>query len=501
MDNSNNINAPFRNFLNVLFKRKLLIVLFAITILVIVGIGTFAIEPTYMASSQILVKLGRENLYVPTKGDANPIISLNTVEQMNSEIELLKSQALAEMVVKALSPELIYGSDVNQNHNLKFYLRALKKLLTRQQPLSLEEKAILQFKEDLVVEGIKNSKVIEVGFKHRDPQMAANIVNKLMDIYLHHHLEVHKTPQSHEFFRQQVDVLKNKLEQSEKRLTVLKNEYAVTSLGEQQSLLLRQINELRSELNGALSRQAETKNRLVRLRQQLNATAETISQGEEVDHNPYLISNLQARLVELQLKEKQLLSKYTDNSRLVQNNKAEIKIVKEKLMEQEDKRYGKSRSGVNPTYQHLQEELFRNETEIRALTARVKALNGQLNNTQQELDKLNQVEANYYQLKQEVELDRKNYGLYLTKYEESRISNVMDNQKIANISILKSAKPPLKPVNPNIFMNLSLGIFLAFIGGPAFAFFLEYIRDTVERPEDIENYLKTPVLTSIPEHK
>jgi capsular polysaccharide biosynthesis protein len=50
-------------------------------------------------------------------------------------------------------------------------------------------------------------------------------------------------------------------------------------------------------------------------------------------------------------------------------------------------------------------------------------------------------------------------------------------------------------------MNLSLGIFLAFIGGPAFAFFLEYIRDTVERPEDIENYLKTPVLTSIPEHK
>lgn len=501
MDHSNNINTTLRNFLNILFKRKLLIVLFGMITLLVVGLGTFAVKPTYMASAQILVKIGRENLYVPTKGNANPILSLNTIEQINSEIELLNSQALAETVVKAFGPELIYGSSVNESSKLKSKLRALKNYITRQNQLSLEEKATLGFKKDLVVKGVKNSRVIEIGFKHKDPQMAARIVNKLTDIYLNHHLQVHKTPQTHEFFKQQAEVLKSKLEQSEHRLAVLKSEYAVTSLSEQQTLLLGQINKLSSDLNGALSKQAETKNRLRRLRHQLSTTAETIAQGEEVDHNPYLISNLQARLVELQLKEKQLLTKYTDSSRLVQSNKAEIDIVQEKLKEQETKTYGKSRTGVNPTYQHLQEELLRNDTEIRALTARVGALKSQLTNTQKELEKLNEVEAKYYQLKQEVELDRRNYGLYLTKFEESRISDVMDSQKIANLSILKPAKPPLKSMNPNILLNLSLGMFLALIGGPSIAFFLEYLRDTVERPEDIEKFLNTTVLTSIPKHK
>lgn len=438
---------------------------------------------------------------MPTRSDANPILSLNTIEQINSEIELLNSQALAEKVVASLSPEFIYGANENQGRDLKHFLRIIKNFLTRQNELPFEKKALLRFRKDLVVTGVKNSRVIEIGFKHKDPQMAAHIVNKLTDIYLDHHVQVHKTPQSHKFFQQQVQVLKTKLEQSGEKMTAMKNEYAVTSLDEQQSLLLGQIDNLRSELNATLSKQAETKNRIVQLRHQLEATSETIAQGEEVDHNPYLISALQARLVELQLKEKQLLAKYTDSSRLVQNIKAEVKIVQEKLSEQEAKRYGKTRSGINPTYQHLHEELLSNEAEIRALTARAKTLNGQLSNTQKELDQLNQIEAKYNQLKQEVELDRQNYGLYLTKFEESRISDVMDSQKIANVNILKSAKPPLEPVNPNVPLNLALGIFLAIIGGPAIAFLLDYMRDSVERPEDIENFLNTPVLTSIPIHK
>ena len=79
--------------------------------------------------------------------------------------------------------------------------------------------------------------------------------------------------------------------------------------------------------------------KLLKLRKQLVRVPETIPQAAEAVDNPYLISNLEARLVELQLEEKKLLAKYTPESRLVQNVKEEIMMVNSKLGEQEDKKY------------------------------------------------------------------------------------------------------------------------------------------------------------------
>ena len=107
---------------------------------------------------------------------------------------------------------------------------------------------------------------------------------------------------------------------------------------------------------------------------------------------PYLINTLEARLVELQLKEKELLTKYTDQSRLVQNVKEEIRVVEQKLEEQSTKRYGRRTSGVNPTHQRLKEELFRNEAELEALKAKKITQKEHLDELQVKLENLNQVE-------------------------------------------------------------------------------------------------------------
>ena len=58
--------SSLRDFLYILFKRKVQILLFFFGTVCVVTIGTFLMPPTYEATSQILVKVGRENLYVPT---------------------------------------------------------------------------------------------------------------------------------------------------------------------------------------------------------------------------------------------------------------------------------------------------------------------------------------------------------------------------------------------------------------------------------------------------
>ena len=240
---------------------------------------------------------------------------------------------------------------------------------------------------------------------------------------------------------------------------------------------------------------------LEQLRAQLGKVPRTIPQGEEVDHNPYLISSLQARLVELELKEKELLNKYTERSRLVQNVKDDIAMVRKKLDTQEKKRYGKSSPGVNTSYQRIEGELFNNEAELKALVAKQKALNEQLVAYQDQLGKLSRVEVELNQLEQEVEVDRRNYRLHLTKDEELRSPNAMDSEKIANVSLLEAAHAPLKPVSPKKLLNLMLGLLLSAFGGLGLAFFMEYLDDRLERPKQVEKALKLPVLASIPEFK
>ena len=464
-----------RDFLHVIFKRKNQILLFFGATVCTVVIGTFVVKPTYEAKAQILVKIGRENVYIPLSGPSGQNINYyRQDEQINSETELLKSRTLAEYVIKSIGVNNIY-KDLDEKH------------------------ALLNFQKALSIEGINKSNVIEVSFKHNNPEIAAKIVNTLIDSYWDQHLLVHKNPQSYKFFEEQSQVLKSKLEQAEETLRTLKKEHNVLDIGEEQSLYLKQIVDLRAELNRTLSQQNETKSRILQIQRQLKSTPEIIPQGENADHNSELISNLETRLIELQIKEKELLTKYTDQSRLVKNVKEEIQLVKDKLAEQETKQYGSSRVGMNTTYQQLEENLFRNQAELKALAAKKETQNTHLIELQRKLDQLKQIEVELKQLQQAVDVNRQNYLLYMTKVEESRISDAMDDKKIANISLIESALPPLSPTAPKVKLNILLSIFLGGFGGLGLAFFAEYTDDSLEKPEDVERALKLPVLASIPE--
>lgn len=535
METLNTSRISLRDFLHVVFKRKSHILLFFFATVCTVAIGSLFVKPTYEASSQILVKIGRENIYVPPSGNVGPVIDWNREEQINSEIELLRGQALAEKVVKSLGLTNIYKS-LNPKHrgNLRNLAPGSKELLSpwektelllqdgeiylrnavkkgkeilrnlrrsaQHQPSPME-KAVIYLQKALKVEGVKRSNVIEISFKHEDPQIAATVVNNLITFYLDRRLQVHKNPQSYKFFQDQSQVVKNKLRQAEGKLEALKKRYNVTSIAEEQSLLLKHEADLRTDFNKTLSQEAETENRIREVRQQLATTPKTISQGEEIDHNPYLINTLQARLVELELREKELLAQYTEQSRLVQNVREEIQMVGEKLAEQETRRYGRSRSGPNPTYQRLQEELFRNEAELKALTAKIETQSVHLADYRKKLEELSRIEVELKALQDEVDLNRQKYRLYLTKFEDSRISNAMDREKIASVSLIESARPPARPVSPKVSLNMLLAVFLGGFGGLGLAFFLEYLDDSLEKPEDVEDALEIPVLASIPEMK
>jgi uncharacterized protein involved in exopolysaccharide biosynthesis len=493
MENLYQNNTTFRDFIHTIFKRKTQIILFFIIVFGGVATATLLSKPIYESTANILVKLGRENLYLPTGGQLNPLISIDLIQQVNSEIEILKSRSLADTVIGSIGSSQLYGSIYTKKKIFDIIRLPVQK--------PTQEMAVIKFKKGLGVEWVKQSSIIRVSFRHYDPQMAALVLNTLTDAYLNLHLKVHETQRSYTFFEDQLYQFKTKLKQSEETLKQFRQKNSITSLSEEKKLLLHQGNGIRSAIDATENQLAETENRIAQLKIQISETPQIVPQTEEINNNPYLISTLESKLLELELEEKELLGKYTERSRAVQNIRGELKVLREKLAKQEDKRYEKSSFGASKTYQLLWEKILQNEADQKALVGKLLLQKNQLSTYQRKLDTLNGLDFKLMQLNREVESDRQNYQLYLTRFEESRISKAMDTEKITNVNIIEPATPPFKPVSPKVMLNLLLGLCLGAFGGFGLAFFREYFDDSLENIDDVERHLKLPVLVSIPDFK
>jgi uncharacterized protein involved in exopolysaccharide biosynthesis len=480
-------------FFHVLFKRQRLITLCMTVSFALVCMYTFTVTPTFMASSQVLVKIGRENVYVPQGGNYNPILSENSLEQINSEIELLKSRVLAERIINSIGTDRLYpdmGDPV--------WYKRIKSRVIGSENTPIAQLSLGKFDKALTIHGIKNSRVIEVGFQHPDPVLAAEVANRYVAGYLDERVKVHQDPKTLTFFDDQTKFLREKIQKTEEKLRELKSRSELVELSQERSLLLRQRSELEVSMNDTEGRVEETLRRIAQLRQQTSVVPERIPQGEETESNPLLINTLQGQLVQLELRKKELLSKYTEGNRFVQEVDEQIRGVQKRLSDEEPRRYGRSRYGPNPSFQQIRDDLLRNEVELKALNAKLHSQRDHMERYRKRLDQIASNEIIFNDLQSELDVDRKNYQLYLTKAEESRISNEMDSQKIVSVSVLRPALIPLKPIKPNILLNLGLGIAFAVFGSLGLAFGLDLFRDHFDRPDEVEAALGTPVLASIP---
>ena len=327
------------------------------------------------------------------------------------------------------------------------------------------------------------------------------MVNTLVNSYLDHRLTVHRNPMAYDFFQNQVGLLEAKLRESERILEAFRRENAITSLEEQRTLILRDAADLNAGLKTTLSQIQEAKTKSRKLGEQLSRLSRNVELEKNIGGNPYVINTLKAKLAELELKEQELLTKYTEKSRLVANVRKQIQTVKRKLAKEKGSVYGSSRSGINTTYKALEKERFSEEANLKALEAREISQRQNLAAYDTELERLNRIGAQFNHLQRQVEINRQNHKLYVTKLEESRISNAMDTSKIASVSVIQAALTPLKPIKPRKLLNIILAVFLGGIGGLGIAFFTEYLDHSFKTKEEVENLLKLPVLASIPANR
>lgn len=471
-------SISIRDVFTIVLKHKgKILTVFLGTIMTVMGY-TLLMPPTFEAQASLMVKIGREHMYRSEFGGITPALPFDQERIVESEIQILSSRDLTQRVIETLGIAAIYP-EISENPPREIT------------PL---EAAIRKMQDHLSVAKVRDSNVIKVTFENRSPTLAAQSLSLLVNFFKEKHLEVFSNPKA-SFLEKQLIVHQNKLKASKSALQSFKQEHGLSSLEEERRLLLEQRRDLDAKLK-------ETNHTMYGLTSKLHLLKKQISQIsvstslESVSARERVIDETKAHLLSLRLKEQDLSTRYKAKSRFVENIRKEISMVETFIDDQESHLTDTVKTGKNPVYQALELEILRAESERTFFKTQAEEITEQLQELNKTLASFDELEKELSTLQLNVDSDQQNYATYLAKVEEARVSEEMDQLKMANISIIQPPTVPEKPVKPSIAVNFLLGIF-AGVAGLVFAFVSEHFERGYSRPEFVSQDLGLPILSSI----
>ena len=509
-----------RDFYSILFRHKWKVTIFFLAVMTTVTVGTFLTTEIYKAEAKLLLRIGRENVSLDPTATTGQVISIgqSRESEINSELEILKSRELAEKVVDALGPksflEMPDESILDPAAPMgpaQEGLRGLRRIFgwpgSRLQefliaagivtPLSDRERAVILLTKNLTIETQKNSNILFLSYEDRSPELAQTVLGKLIAFYNDKHITTHRTAGSYDFFDTQADQLRGQVATAENELKVLKSKTGVSSLEEHKKILMSRIGALQTEGEGNQAALAISRAKVKDFNEKLASISPTVVTQETKGSGNYAADLMRARLYELQIKEQDLLSRYSEDSRPVLEIRRQIAEAQALLAKEEPTRTQVT-TGINTTHQQLNLDLIKEMGTLSSLEAKSRVLKTQQEAARAELTDLNHTEVKMVNLQRELSLLDVKYRKYSDNLEQARIDQAMETNKISNISVVQAATAFMKPVRPRKALNLALGLFLGIFGGLGLAFFSEYLDHSLRTPQDVEEKLDLQVLASIP---
>jgi uncharacterized protein involved in exopolysaccharide biosynthesis len=508
-----------RDVLYILFRHKRKAIPFFLAVVITVTFGTLIAPRIYQSEAKIMLRLGRENVALDPTVPAGPIISVGQTREaeLKSEIEILTSGDLIEKVVDAIGPgtfldppEEMAEKSESIGGKLREAISEFKKGFWQvldgvvgsskkgtSDPSKDRYDAVLLVEKSLNAEALKNSNIITISFEAENRKLAQATINKLIELYLEKHMNVYRPAGSYEFFEEQTAETRKNLVRAEENLRELKNSTGIASLEEQRKVLFDRIGNLQRETEEARSALAASRAKVLTMEKTLANLPPTVTAQETTGNPNPGADQMRARLYDLQLREQDLLSRYNENSTLVQEVRRQIAGA-QALLAKEERTRTQVTKGPNEAYKQIESALLVEKATLSSLEAKAEVVQEQLRAAVGELKTINNSEIQLSRVQREMSIQEANYRKYYEKLEQSRIDQALEIGKISNVSIVQPATFPMKPIKPNKMRNLALGLFLGLFGGIGLAFFSEYMDHTFRRPEDIEQRLELPTLAVIP---
>jgi uncharacterized protein involved in exopolysaccharide biosynthesis len=449
----------------------------------------------YTAEMKILVKRQRVNPSMTLDAGAQQIVPDVTEEELNSEVELLKTRDLLEKVVLTCNLEK-QGESV--------WSKALAKVSRYTGAKTKSDvqvkRAVDSLEKKLSIGVMKKTDLIMVSYESSDPVRSARVLNTLAELYLEKHLDVHRPAGAVDFFHQESERFHGRLAEAQSKLVDSDRHANVISSEFEKQSALQKLTEFEASLKQTQGSIAETQQRIGILEKQLNShPSRMITTVRKLD-DAALLSQLRANLLALELKRTELLQKFEPTYRPVQELEAQITQTRTAVEEAEKSQLREETTDRDPTNVMLSGDLARARADLAGLQARAAAIAQSVQMYRENARSLETKEITQNDLLRTVKAEEERYLLYLRKEEEARISDALDRKRIINVAIAEAATVPPLPSNQRS-LTVLVGLLLAVVVSFGMAWSGEYLDPTFRTPDEVMAFLNVPVLAALPKNR
>lgn len=488
-----------RDALMPLFRRRVLAMIIFLGIFAGVLIGELILPSEYEAEMKVLVNHSRVDTIVTPEADAQPSVAIPEVseEDLNSEVELLKSRDLLQQVVLACGLE-------SQQHSAIFerFGQSIRQAFGIAEPTQDAQiaRSVEELHDRLVVDPLKKTALIQVAYAGRDPRQAAHVLQTLATLYEEKHAAVHHSPGTFSFFDQETDRYRRELAAAEARLTSFDAKESVVAPAEQEQLVLQQLSQFEADLHAdeASAYAARARARAIQ-NQSATVPERQTTQMRKLD-NAQLLANLESTLLSLELKDREMLIKYAPTYPPVKEVEEQIADTRRAISAARQSPVEETTTDRVPAQDWMTTELAKADADRAQFEGQAAATERVVQRYQAAAQQLDEKGAVQSDLARDVKTAEDNYLLYVRKREEARISDALDSKRIVNVSIAEAATVPAIPTS-HLGWALVGGLFAAGMTSLGTVYAADRLDPSFRNPDELRRYLDVKVLASIPERR
>ena len=447
------------DYLLILRKHQWLILSFMLSVVTIVSIATFRMQPVYVATARIEIDKENENI-LPFQGGDPYDYMMDSDNYIETQAKILTSETLALQTIR--NNGLFAGnggiSEAVANGNLANQTRPPE---------------LAQFLGNLGVKRVPNSRLMDVSFESTDPRLAARTVNAHIATYIeqNYRSKYEATSQASDWLADQLRDFKIKVQKSEDARIAYERQNQIWTLDDKQNMTTQRLSDINKQYTDA---QAEVmkKESLYEF-----AKAGNLDAVPQVDNNSALTELIKKR-AETSADYADALQQYGPNFPKVLRLKAQLKDIDDSIAKEKQK---------------ILDVL---ESDYREARQRETLLADALNEAKAETNQMAEKMVEYNILKREAEANKALYEGLMTKMKETAISGAL---RSSNIRVVDPAMVPTTPARPTKAKNIILAFLVGLVGGIGLALLREYLDNTVKTPDDIETLARLPSLAVVPQ--
>ena len=498
--NSNGNGKPkhsftLRDLVGMAFRRRRVIVLAFAGLMAGSVLAIVILPPTYEAEMKVLVQRDRVDPVVSTEASVNQGDRSLTLDEIASEVELFQSRDSLEKTI--VDCELYEPRNPWSIGAIE--LRALGAIGLAPDKQTRIYKAVLKMEtKDLQVIPLNASDIIKITYQAQSPELAAQVLKELGDLYLAKHTMIRRPQGTADFFQHQAEQYKTEMQTSEGQLVNFTEKTGIVSADFEKQVALQKINDFDLTLQQTRASIVETAKRLRALEAEGGTVPERVTTQIKVADNPQLMANLKTTLLDLELKRTELLERFDPTYPLVVEVQKKISETLASIAEAEKRGIREETTDQDPVHAWVKTEMVKAQTDLVGLQARASAMSRTLKALESRALNLESESVIQQDLLRSAKANEENYLLYHRKREEARIADALDQRKIIDAAVAEAPMMPLVPASLPIPVKVLLAIVIATLLSLGLGFLMEYLDPSFRTPEEIAEYLEIPLLATIP---